>query len=483
MTYSRLFVTLVVSLIVLSVPFAPARAQDAELERARQQFEAGQDFYDKGEYEKAAAAFLAAYEVKPFAAFLYNAAVAYEKGKKYESAVEMFRRYLAEDPKAQDRAQVEKRIAALEADLKAAAAVPPPPPPGDVPASQPSDGSTGSAVPPPPPPPAPSKVETLPEARPKGIVVIESKPPGATIYLDSKKKGPIGVTPWNGSLEGEHTVFLESKGYKSEKKKIHPSSDKLLQLYVALSEEHYLGWLEVRANIPGADVYIDRTEVGAVGRTPFMGNIQPGKHRIIVSKEGYTTVERTLEIEAGKAHNLDVQLEVAPIGMIRVRGDGLDRGRVALDGKTVCDKQAICKFPAPEGTHELTVSRRGKKSLSRELRVQRGTEQVVNVRFADKPSRTDAIWQFVFAGVFAGGGFLVQKNKADLASDIGVDEKYVQYAAYGLYGLGGLVFLNGVWYLVRDKGPPSTAIIETRELTVAPYLGPRQAGVSAAFRF
>jgi len=235
---------------VSTITLAPrvAHAQDSSLEAARKEFERGGDLFEKGDFQNAADAFMAAYKAKAFPAFIFNAAVCYEKLKDYKQAVELFKRYLAEDPKAQDKVAVEARIKTIEAEIARAAAAPPPDP--NAPAQ----------------PAAPALA--LPEVKTKSVVVINSKPDGATIYLDDKKNGSLGETPWNGSIEGSHTVIIELKGYKTEKKKIQPSPDKLYDLYFALSTEQFLGWLEVKANIPGSDVYIDSKEVGAIGKTP-----------------------------------------------------------------------------------------------------------------------------------------------------------------------------------------------------------------------
>ena len=40
-------------------------------------------------------------------------------------------------------------------------------------------------------------------------VKIDSAPPGATIYIDSKSCPPLGVTPWDGKLNaGDYTILL-----------------------------------------------------------------------------------------------------------------------------------------------------------------------------------------------------------------------------------------------------------------------------------
>jgi tetratricopeptide (TPR) repeat protein len=434
-----------------------AHAQDQGLEQARREFERGNVLFEKGDFQGAADAFMAAYQAKSFPAFLYNAAVCYEKQKDLKQAVELFKRYLKEEPKASDRADVEKRIKALEDEIQRQAAPP---------TTQPDGTAT-------PPPAAP----VLPAIKPKGLVVIDSKPQGATIYLDSKKGGALGETPWSGSLEGDHTIIIENKGYKTEKKKISPRSDKFIELYFALSTEQYLGWIEVKSNVPGSDVFIDSKDVGAVGKTPYMGNIQPGKRKIWVVKEGYTEVEQTVNIEAGKAHNVSVKLEEAAVGFVRIAVNETGTGaRVKLDGKEVCAK-APCRFQAPEGNRTISVSRGGKKTMAKNVTIVKRTETTLTVKLAPKPSRGDAFWPFFFSAALAGGGYYGLTVLAEDETDQDKKDIYT-YGSYGAFGASGLFFLTGCWYLIRDKGPPSTATVQSRDVSWAPSVGPGFAGVT-----
>ena len=72
--------------------------------------------------------------------------------------------------------------------------------------------------------------------------------------------------PGGCSLESKPVRLIrEQKGWKPEECAISPRSDKLIDVYIALSEEHYLGWVEIASNVPGADVFIDRKEIGAIG--------------------------------------------------------------------------------------------------------------------------------------------------------------------------------------------------------------------------
>jgi hypothetical protein len=58
-----------------------------------------------------------------------------------------------------------------------------------------------------------------------------------------------------------------------------------------------LGTLHVVADVPGAQVFIDRQ---FVGRTPVTaGNVSPGTHQLNVVAEGFDAVAQTIDVEPG----------------------------------------------------------------------------------------------------------------------------------------------------------------------------------------
>jgi tetratricopeptide (TPR) repeat protein len=93
----------------------PAETKPETTAQMRELFEKAQASYDRGEYPQAEEQFLAAYQIKPAPSLLFNAAVAREKQGNRAGAAELFQRYLTESPDARDRAEVQQRIAALQA--------------------------------------------------------------------------------------------------------------------------------------------------------------------------------------------------------------------------------------------------------------------------------------------------------------------------------------------------------------------------------
>lgn len=85
---------------------------EAELDQAaRITFLQGREAFSKGDYELALARFKQSYEMSKRAQLLYNIGTALDRLERDEEAIEMFEQYLQEVPDAEDRAEVERRIA------------------------------------------------------------------------------------------------------------------------------------------------------------------------------------------------------------------------------------------------------------------------------------------------------------------------------------------------------------------------------------
>jgi hypothetical protein len=495
---------------------ADESAPDKGLAEAKDAFEAAQTAFVRGEYDDAAARFLEAYDKKPYPAFLFNVAVSYEKAKLLEKAKLYFERYLQVDPNASDAAQVKLRL-----DVIAQLLAPPPPAPV-APAQSPAGvappaGSTtpgsasgapaaggapapppGTAVPPPAaPPPALAPPPVLPDIDTKGLIVIDSKPQGATIYLNDKRTGPFGKTPWHGSLESKPVrLILESKGYKPEERAISPRSDKLIDVYIALSEEHYLGWIEIVSNVPGADVFIDRKDIGAIGRTPFTGQLKPGKHTIYLDKFGWQPTQQEIDVPPGTATQHALPMQPSQAGWIAITGRTTEGGRLMVDGKLGC--ATPCRAEVPPGKHKILVEKKGMEDYETDVELGRGVETSIEVQMSSRPPRTRAISTTIVTLVFLGAGAYVghlsQQAKDGLQSDINnhvlVDNndprflrgKVEAIGADVLYGLGAIVAATAV-YALFEHGPDSTGVAEHKSISFAPVFGPDGAGLAFSGRF
>ena len=452
-------------------------ATDSALQEAKVAFEEAQGLYLKEQFTDSAAKFLEAFNKKPFSSFLFNAAVAFEKARDLEQAIATFQRYLSVDPGAKDAVEVKARIDSLKALL--------------------SPTTSGTAAPPSP--------AVLPAMATKGLVIIESKPPGANVYLDKTANGVFATTPWQGSLDPKPVkLIFQAKGFKPETREINPRPDKVLELYIAMSEEHFLGWIEVVSNVPGADVFIDRREIGAIGHTPYTGHLKPGKHTLWVEKVGYEGARKEIEVQPGTATTHNMPLELVGYGVLRA-GKSTEGGKLFVDGAKACELP--CNQQLSPGEHDLRVEKEDMEDFEGKLSVRRADLTTMDLSYSPKPGRAKA-WAeaVVSAGFFAGGIFLGLKGnqvKDDINKDIADTGKLISskdsrpttgkiyyYAADVCIGLGVVTAALATWNFL-ESGPPSTATFKTTntsaptpsKLGLAPMGVPSGAGLAAAGRF
>ena len=348
-----------------------------------------------------------------------------------------------------------------------------------------------------PPTAPPAVLPVLPDIDTKGLVVIDSKPQGATIYLNDKRSGPFGKTPWHGSLESKPVrLILESKGWKAEERQISPRSDKLIDVYIALSEEHYLGWIEITSNVVGADLFIDRKDIGAIGRTPFTGQLKPGKHTIFLEKFGYQPLQQEIDVPAGTAMQHNLVMQQSQAGWVSITGKTTVGGRLIVDEKFGC--ATPCRVELPPGKHKLLVEKKGFEDYETSVELGQGIETSIEVQMSARPSRGHAISSGIVALVIIGAGayvgYLSNQNKNSLQSDINSGQlidngdsrfAYGKYEAIGadvLYGIGAIVAATAI-YGFFEHGPDSTGVAEHRSVTLAPLFGPEGTGLALGGRF
>ena len=488
-------VAFVVGVVICALAM-PALGQPADaLKKAQTAFDKAQIDYLQGKYDEAAQGFVDAFAARPFPQFLYNAGASFHmKGKKasdpdaYQKAVDAYRQYLEKDPQAPDKAKVEKAIGVLEAEIKRIKDQPAAAGTGTGSGTGSGSGEAVAAA------QTPSKeVEQLGDAKPRGLFVIESEPSNATIYLDDKRRGPFATTPWSGSLEGDHKVIIEKRGYTVIERAVSADPTKLLVFAASMAQQSFLGWVEITSNVPGADIFIDDKSVGAVGRTPLSQNIKPGKHTFWISADGYDEYHQELEVIPNETHAVKAQLKGSPVGKINITGLGIEDATIVVDGKVLCER-GPCLKSLQQGDHTITVTRPGTKPYSKSITIQAKTETQVRITLAPTPSRSDAIIAYVLAGAFGAGGVVLGLQANHLRDDLNKEiaagvvppdsndprlknGKLWAYGADAAYGVAAITALTAIYYTFRDKGPPSTGLIDVRALALVPEIRPGYAGL------
>src|SRR5690606_27807737 len=97
------------------------------------------------------------------------------------------------------------------------------------------------------------------------------------------------------------------------------------------------------------------------------------KHKIWVTRDGYTEYETELEVVAGETHKISANIEGAEVGLLNVRGKGVEKVKVYVDGKLRC-KRGPCIEKLEAGTHKVSLRRSGYRSYNQKIEVQSKTE-------------------------------------------------------------------------------------------------------------
>jgi hypothetical protein len=147
-----------------------------------------------------------------------------------------------------------------------------------------------------------------------------------------------------------------------------------------------------------------------------------------------------------------------------------------------------------QGDHTVTVTRPGFKPYSRRVNIQAKTETAIKIGLAPEPSRTDAVIAYILTGAFTGGGIFLglQANKLhdDLQNGIkngsppvdNNDQRFTKgkvfaIAADASFLLAAITGGTALYYTFRDKGAPSTGLIDVRALALKPEVNSQYAGL------
>jgi hypothetical protein len=158
-----------------------------------------------------------------------------------------------------------------------------------------------------------------------------------------------------------------------------------------------------RDTLPPIEARIDGSVV-----EPFAPiNVAPGVHAIRVTAAGYFPVDRTSNVPQGTTTIVDVELEPMPA---RVSVETEPGARIAIDGRPV-GTVPLGALELPAGRHVLTISRRGRHPVARELVVARGQQVTLSEPLQPTTRRQLVPW---FAGA-AGIGAIAATGAAVVA--------------------------------------------------------------------
>jgi len=478
----------------------------AGLERAKEHMERGQELYIQSRFLEAAEEFKRAYEAQAFSAFLYNAAIAYEKAGEDDEALAFYAQYLDREPGASDASEVRSKVRELRASLReaeatAAAATPE--------TGESAEGATGATAPGTAASGGTGAAAAEPEGRSrpaargraedmKSLLSIRTNPEGAQVTLkQTSQVVASGAAPFAHTLdEGRFKVTVEHPDFRTVEDTIRIRPGRVYVIIVEMSQGQFLGYRQITTTPPGASVYVDDREIGAYGVTPVGLQLPTGGHHLWIEKPGYETIEQDIELEiGGDDPPLVIDLERVSYGRLRVVSN-VRGARVLVDGEQV----GVTPFQGDvdAGVRKVKIEADGMKAWEEEVDIQRGQETPVRVRLRPAPSRGGAWATAVVAAAFVGGGIALgllandRENELDGALDRGLlanddgritEGRFFAIGANAAYGVGAVLGILSIYYFVKDDLPDSEGVqLEPRDWALFPTVDPVAGGGGATLR-
>ncbi len=210
--------------------------------------------------------------------------------------------------------------------------------------------------------------EALVRIRPSvALVLVESDPPGAQIFVDRVDLGARGQTPRVLALDpGEHTILLARENfYEARATNIAAVVGK--QGRVALSMEAILGTVALTGRPEGATVRVDAEDGAVVGQLPSALRLSPGPHMLIVSAPGYRSARQLIQVAAESEVPAVVELPLIT-GTLLV--DAIEKGAlIEIDGVAAGFTPSVLPS-VPAGKHTLRVSLPGYRAWEKSVEIE-----------------------------------------------------------------------------------------------------------------
>ena len=142
----------------------------------------------------------------------------------------------------------------------------------------------------------------------KTSVEIMSMTRGAQVYVDDKLVGTVPIEePIELSPGKPHVIRLRKRGFTTFVDTVRLKRGEEREIEADLVPSG--GVVKIACNVRRAQVLLDGR---AIGRTPFDGDVEPGRHTLQVVAPGKLQDTRVIEVKAGEETKLTVELRDVP---------------------------------------------------------------------------------------------------------------------------------------------------------------------------
>lgn len=142
-------------------------------------------------------------------------------------------------------------------------------------------------------------------------LAVKSNPEGAQITVDGAAAGAAPLTLFSLGV-GEHIVRAERHGYLPKESKVIIPPDGSPAV-VNFNMESILGSLKVTSPTPEVSVFVNGKSVGFA---PYQASVGEGTYDVVLKKEGFTEVQRRVEVRRQQETLLDLPLADLPASLV-----------------------------------------------------------------------------------------------------------------------------------------------------------------------
>jgi outer membrane receptor protein involved in Fe transport len=212
------------------------------------------------------------------------------------------------------------------------------------------------------------------------LVRVASDPPGATVYVDRKDLGAVGLTPITVALPpGAHTVIVELGGHHEERRPAAAQVGRTVVVEVPV--RRILGGVDVAGTPAAAEVRVDRDHGPPAGVVPAHLELAPGRHALYVSREGYRAARSDVDVVGGGTVRIDVLLERLPAQPGKLVINANRRGAlVSVDGQPA--GLTPTTLDVPPGRHRVTLNLEDHAPFVRDITIAAGERLPLNAVLA-----------------------------------------------------------------------------------------------------
>jgi outer membrane receptor for ferrienterochelin and colicins len=213
------------------------------------------------------------------------------------------------------------------------------------------------------------------------LLVVESSPPGATIYAGRRDLGALGTTPKSLALTpGMTKILLEHDGYRPVELAAEPARGQQVKLSAVL--ERIYGQVEIRRVPQTAEVRRDFIDGALLRQGPGPAQVVPGPLVLFVSAPGYQTARVLVDVPADASLPVDVLLSpaMAPSGTVVIRSN-ITGALVRIDGKEAGFTPAVIDG-VPTGTRTVEVVEENRRPFVETIDVKKGERAFVDAYLA-----------------------------------------------------------------------------------------------------